>query len=113
MTKPLRLVSWEEVMKNYEAAPWTEEQELLLGRELLNCMEWHPHPDGKVTKETIVSVVLVKDDSPRDGWADMSFVWLVRLNDDSNWLIKGEHDSTGWDCQSSAEYELINEKGWD
>ncbi len=104
MDSPLRLVQWSEV--EIPEQPWSG-GEGFIGRCLLQCMYYNPDPHGKVDKDTIESVVLVKDEGPPEGWEYADFIWVARLKDGTNWLIEGWHDSTGWDCQSNATYTQL------
>lgn len=84
--------------------PWSDYAEETWGWNFVACLEYNP-PD-KFKAEDIASVIEIKE-GDSESYGEGEYEWRIALNDGRSFLVEAWHDYTGWDCQSGAEYTLI------
>lgn len=62
------------------------------------------------TKEHHITKLTMHQQGQNDGG---NWIWCVELNNGTVWLATGGCDYTGWDCQSSLDWECIEKPGVD
>ena len=90
------------------AKPWSDEAEGKFGWDFVACLNYNPAP-GFTAEDVEELTVVDMDDAWRDQQRDGSVTWEAVLADGRRFRVEGWCDYTGWDCQSGAEYTLIEE----